>query len=400
GPGAAASLARPGSSAGACALVSGLCGGLLDLLEPRAARLERGLRLVDLARVAVRLGFGELGLEPRDRVLELRCGAFGAGLRLGVRAPPLGLLGVPDRLLDRTHAALDALDVAARDLARGVPAVLEDPQRGLRGSEVLDRHELLGLGEDLLLDLEVRAVLLVDRGVRRVAGREEVVLRGAEAGPQRVVVLAARTPRGLPARHQVAVGARRGAPVGRALELLGLRDDLLLEALRLGVARLELGEEVPAVAVEGRARGREPLPQRVLDLAVDPRAGLLGGLPAVEQGAQRLPGLLPLGLLGVARGDRLGLLDDRGARDDGFLLRGRAGGLDRGAALGGDLAQPLEPGTQPREVTDGRGLGGLLGELLERLVDLLDRQVGRAEPRLEKADLGVEVEEAAHVEAQ
>ena len=46
--------------------------GPLDLLQPGATGVERGLRLGDLAGVTGRLGRVEVGLQRRDRGVELR----------------------------------------------------------------------------------------------------------------------------------------------------------------------------------------------------------------------------------------------------------------------------------------------------------------------------------------
>ena len=68
---------------------------------------------------------------------------------------------------------------AARDLAGGVPLVLDDAQRRLGRLEVGDGQDRLGLGEQVLLDGEVAAELLV------LLGRDDLVLGREEARPGR-----------------------------------------------------------------------------------------------------------------------------------------------------------------------------------------------------------------------
>src|SRR5690606_9524031 len=119
--------------------------------------------------------------------------------------------------------------------------------------------------------------------------------------------------RRLPLRHEVAVQACGVAPVGARRQRLGLRDQLLLGRLRGVVALLEVGEEVPALAVERGAGVAEPLPEGLLRRAVDARAGALRLLPALEEGSQLLARGAPLHLARVGRGDLLRCLDDRGA---------------------------------------------------------------------------------------
>ena len=93
-----------------------------------------------------------------------------------------------------------------------------------------------------------------------------------------------------------------------------------LAALASRALRTELGEVLAAAAVEGVARGPEPLPQRLLGGAVDVR----GRLPLLEQLAQPLAGGLPLG----GDGERLGVghdpLAQRAGRRSGELLAGGA----------------------------------------------------------------------------
>src|SRR5690606_29339543 len=101
---------------------------------------------------------------------------------------------------------------------------------------------------------EVGGVGGLGLGVLGVAGREEHVLGGAESGPQRVVVLAGGAAGTLPLVHELAVGRGGRPPVGRVLQRLGARDQLLLDRLGALVLRVELGEVGASVAVEGAAR--------------------------------------------------------------------------------------------------------------------------------------------------
>src|SRR5699024_4976371 len=131
----------------------------LDHREPLLARLERGLRLGDLLRVPSGDGPVVLLLVGGDRGMQLRGGALDTRLGARIGAAPLVLLGVLHRTLHRTEPVVDPSHVAARDLARLLPAVLDGAQRSLRGLEVLHGVEGLGLGQQGLLDREVLALL-------------------------------------------------------------------------------------------------------------------------------------------------------------------------------------------------------------------------------------------------
>ena len=71
-----------------------------------------------------------------------------------------------------------------------------------------------------------------------------------------------------------------------------------------------------------------------------------------------------------------------------------------GTTLGGATAQRLDPGPEAVQVADGGRLGGLLAELLERLVDLAHREVRAVQAGLEQADLRAQLQVPAHVERQ
>ena len=99
-----------------------------------------------------------------------------------------------------------------------LPAFLDVPQRRPGGVHVGRRQQRLSLGEQRLLGGEVLPGLGVGLRGGAVAGAEEPVLRGAESGPERVVVLASRPSGRLPAGHQIAVGGRRWPPSRRVGE--------------------------------------------------------------------------------------------------------------------------------------------------------------------------------------
>ena len=141
--------------------------------------------------VARRLGRGQLGLELRDRVLQLAEHALGARLLLGVLALPALVLERPDVVLDLAQAVLDGAHLVARHPADLVPAALDAVERGARLLGVGLGEELLGLVEQRELLGEVGAVLLVVLRVDLGLGLEEHVARGLELRPQRVVDLLA-----------------------------------------------------------------------------------------------------------------------------------------------------------------------------------------------------------------
>ena len=93
--------------------------------------------------------------------------------------------------------------------------------------------------------------------------------------------------------HQVAVAARRRAPLGRVGELLGLLGQPLLDDPRALALLVLLGEVRLAASGVRRARGREAAPQRVVGGPVDARERL----PLVEQLAQPVGAVAPVGAL-------------------------------------------------------------------------------------------------------
>ena len=182
-------------------------------------------------------------------------------------------------------------------VADRVVALLDLPQRVLGPAQVGGRVELLGLGQQLFLQLLVGLLLAGALLVRLGAGREEDVLRRAELLPEVVVAVATGARHRLPAVHQRPHGGAGRAPVGGGRQLLRLLDELLLGRARLAALGVERGEVRAAAATERVTGGGEPRPQRLVGLAVD-------------------------------AADRLPLLDDR--------LQPVAGGLP-GRGLGGDL---------------------------------------------------------------
>src|SRR5690606_5821104 len=141
----------------------------------------------------------------------------------------------------------------------------------------------------------------------------------------------------------------------------GLGDELLLGPLDLRLGGVQLGEEVTPVAVEGRPRPREALPERVLGGPVQTRPRALGLLPLVQEGAQLVTTGTPVGAGRVRGGDGLRALDHGGALLERLGLGSLALRADLLATGRGAFAQDLDAGTQTVEVTDGRRLGQGLG---------------------------------------
>src|SRR5690606_5798557 len=84
---------------------------------------------------------------------------------------------------------------------------------------------------------------------------------------------------------------------------------------------VELGEEGATVALDRAAGVTEPLPELVGDRLRKTGARLLVLLPGFEERVELGRRLLPLDRFGVACGERLDLLDERGAVRDGRLDR-------------------------------------------------------------------------------
>ena len=191
-----------------------------------------------------------------------------------------------------------------------------------------------------------------------------------------------------PLVHEPLERARGGGPVGARRERLGLGDELLLGALRVGVLRVETGEVAATGLVEAVAGGAEPLPQVRLRLAVETRGRALVGLPLVEQLAHPGAARLPLDAVLRLTGDRLGLGHDLLA-----LGRGRDAGLGPvlllDVALGGHAGLDLvELGGEGVEVADDGRVLDLRGKGLESFGDVLGRHLGLREALLEEHGRG------------
>src|SRR5690625_2404393 len=167
-----------------------LAGELANLLHPRPAHFERLARLLGRLLVTGILGGFQFRLELSQRLLELRRGAFRARPRLGIGALPLFLLRAAYRIDNGSQPPIDFPHVLARHLAGFVPAFLYGAQLSARPLQVFDRHERLGLSQELELDFEIRLEFRVFLFQYRIARGEELILRGTESGPQCVVVLA------------------------------------------------------------------------------------------------------------------------------------------------------------------------------------------------------------------
>ncbi|GAA5608054.1 hypothetical protein Sgri01_06411 [Streptomyces griseus] len=303
----------------------------------------------------------------------------GAGPRLRVGPAPLRLLGLLERPLHRLHPALDLRAGVTRYVPDGLPALVDPPEGGPGRLQVLHRHQLLGLGGELLLELEVLALLGVPLREDLAAGGEEDVLGAAETVPQVVLGLALGAARRLPLGHQVAVARGGGHPVRGTGQRLGLGDQLLLGlagVLALGVQR---GEVRLAPLGERRAGVREAVPQLVVRLAVE--AGET--LPGVHQRPQPLTGRTPLlalcQLLRLGDQRHLGLLGLVGllGLEDLALLAPR---LDR-------RHERVEPLAQRVEVAHRVVLVDLLPQVVDGRRRVLRRQVGGLHPPFEEADL-------------
>ncbi len=277
------------------------------------------------------------------------------------------------------HPTLDLGPGIARDVADGLPPLVDRAERGPRGLEVRDREQLLGLDGQLLLAGQVLPLLGVTLGEGLAARLEEDVLRTAEAVPQVVLVLALRPAGGLPVGHQLAVAGGGGAPVRRLRQRLGLLDQLLLGLTGLLALCVQRGEMRLAPLGERRAGVREAVPQLVVRLAVQPRQAL----PRVDQRPQPLTRRPPL----LAGRQLLGLGDQLLLGQPGLvallgllrlaLLAPRFDGLD-------ELVQPLP---QCLQIADRMVLVDLVPQMVDGGLGVLRRQVGGLDPALEEADL-------------
>src|SRR5690606_29462010 len=242
----------------------------LGRFGPLAPLLGLFARLLGVAGPAGGFGFGGLLLEVGDLLPELRGPRH--GLRVG--APPLFVDGLADTLLDGAQLALELVHPVARHLADGLPALLQLAQPGAGGIEILLGIEVGVGGQQLLLGGGVGLELRLALGDGGVARGEEDVLGALEPPPQRLVGLARRAAGGLPLAEQLAEDGGGAGPVGGVGEFLGPHAQLFLARLGGGALTVEFGEVRAAPAVERLARLGVALPQRVVDLAVDPADGL------------------------------------------------------------------------------------------------------------------------------
>ena len=290
-----------------------------------------------------------------------------------------------------------------RHIADLIPFLLDGGQRLTRllgGGLVGHRHQRLGLLEEFLLlgqVLLLGRVGLVAVGLTRV---EERVGGLAETRPQGVVLVAAGAASLLPTIHQLVELAGGLAPGGRILDLVGLGDDRLLGLA--GVVALVVAGLRPLAAslVERGAGLGEPLPQRVRIRLVDADGGALMLLPLLEEIAELVRGRTPVRVVAQRGGQRLGLLHNRGALGHGLVHRGLAG-LGDGGLLGGGLGlQLLELRLDGGDVAHHGRFGGLLGQGLERVVDLTVLDVGGLQTVGEQVQLGLQIQIPACVQRQ
>src|SRR5690606_9175851 len=189
----------PGSPGGARRASGELGEGAFGLLEPGAPGGEGLLGLLDVLLAAGVPGLGEALLQLLDGGAQLAHGRLGPRAGLRFSPPPLVLLGGAVGLLDLAEPAFEAVALVAGHHARGLPALLDDAQRLPGLAHVPDGQQPLRLGEDLLLLRGVLAELRVTLGEGGVAGLEEGVLGGLEAGPQLLLGVPGGAPGHLPA---------------------------------------------------------------------------------------------------------------------------------------------------------------------------------------------------------
>ncbi|KDQ03133.1 hypothetical protein EN35_06075 [Rhodococcus qingshengii] len=235
----------------------------------------------------------------------------------------------------------------------------------MRRIDVRIGSEQLFLRDCVLLEFGVAL------GCSSVARGEEHVLSALEALPQVVVGLARCAAGSLPLAEQIAEFPGGLSPFSGGRQLLGALDQFFLRRTGARTIPVEFGEVRSTSSVEGLASLGVPLPQRVVDLAVDSA----NRLPLVENLAQSITRGLPLGrlradLLGL---DCEGLLAGGACRARLFLLflRVRCG-------LVGTGNDHVESASQSVEVTDycsgregfGQSDGGSLGLLASPAPDV------------------------------
>src|SRR5215218_1915920 len=359
-----------------------------DGLQPGATRLERltsGCRSLRIARC---LGSGELGLELVDRGLELPEHALGTRLLLGVLTLPALLFEGLHVVLHLAQPVFDHAHLIAGDLADVIPLALDAVQRGARLFGIGRSEQLLGLGEEHELLVEVGAVRLVFLCVDLGLGVEQHVAGGLELRPERVIELLAGATGQLPLVEQVAVVADSVGASG--CEGLGALDERLLASAYVTVCGVELGEERLAVLFDGRAGRAEALPELVRLVLRQAGPVLLVTLPCCEQLVELSGRLLPLRLRRVLRRESLGLLDDLRTLGDRLGDRGlRLGLLLLGQLLRG-ARKRLESACKGFEVPDRVGRRDRLAQRGDRLGHVGGGSAA-ANPLLEEADLACEI---------
>ena len=270
----------------------------------------------------------------------------------------------------------------------------------LRGLRVGDRHQRLGLLQQLFLLREILLLGRIDLVAIGLTGVEEGVRGLTELRPQCVVIGAACATGFLPTVHQFVELAGGFRPVGGILDLIRLGDDRFL--LGLGVRALVVASLRPlaTLLVEGRARGGEALPQRVGIGTVDAHRIALMGLPFVEQRAELVCGRTPVRVVAQSGGDGFGLLHDcRTLLDrlgDGFLAAVREFFLLRLAVL----LELLELRTQFGDIAHDSGLLGFLAQQLDRFVDLMGLDGAGVQTVREDIELFLQIEEPAGIQGE
>ena len=199
----------------------------------------------------------------------------GARPGLRVAAPPLGLLGAADGVLDPAQPALEAAQRLARDVADGLPPVLQRAEGAPGGLPVGDREQGLRLRAARPPSRRGRPLL----GVRRLLAPPYRAVKKRSCAARNRAHSSSSTPRAAPpAAFQRVIRSRKAravpVPVGRRRERLGLGDETLLDRARLLAALADLREVRLATTGVVRPGGREPPPQGVVGRPVEPRQRL------------------------------------------------------------------------------------------------------------------------------
>ena len=275
-----------------------------------------------------------------------------------------------------------------------VVALLDLAQRVLGAAQVDGRVELLGLGEQLLLQLLVGQLLAGALLVRLAAGGEEDVLGGAELLPQVVVAVPAGARHGLPAVHQRRASRRWSGP--SRWRSTSLCASAMSSCLAARASPRWASREAKC------APRRRPKASRAAANRVHSASSVLRSMPRIVFHSStiafsRSPAAFQDGGLG---GDLLRLGGQRLLAGD---LRRPRGGL-LGARLGrggvGRVDHRPGPGGEPVEVADRGGGRDRVGQRLGLGLDLARVAGVRLQPRLEQRHLGGQVVVAAAVVGQ